>query len=844
MISGVITIIKSKYHEAEPVIQFLDTKRFPIQDREAPMLVDILAKCRLRPPQLIITTDDPAFDFVRKYRAELGADIPVIFGGVNRFVPEMIAGQPNITGVSEETDFQGTFALISSLTPESKKILVINNHTESGQASRHALENNLTAAQSRYKFEYYEDWTNEQLIERVSSLPDDTVGLILDSTQDATGRFNYHDLAFTTAISTRSRRPLFVNSRPPGNNDWSASPWLGVGGGMVVAGVHGEKVGELALRVLGGQRADAIPVVRRSPTVMEVDYRQIQRLGLSLSRLPPGTRVTNAPVTFYQVNRSRIIGVAIVFVFLCGVIFSMSLNILKRRLAEKALREAQSEIELLATAMAQASDIILVIGADARVRYANTAFARITERSAADVRLQDFDDLWSLPGANPCFSRLRPIIDEHGLWSGNFDLQKESGHTARLKVSISPLRTDRGEISHFLFMARDITPEIKLEEQLRSSQKMEAIGMLAGGIAHDFNNILQVIRCQCGLLTDDKATMAEIAEGLTIIGTATDRASQLTRQLLLFSSKQPINLQPIDPNALITNLLKMLRRLIGEHIEVKFVPLPGSVSLLVDSGQLEQVFLNLCVNARDAMPSGGRLLIEMSRAQPESVAASARPDLAPGEYLRIKVSDTGCGMPPEVVARVFEPFFTTKPVGQGTGLGLSVVYGIVHQHRGVIHVQSTPGTGTVFELLLPMLNANAVAIPSGQPPVVPPGHGMILLAEDDLQIQTIASRVLSRNGFEVVTASDGALAIALCDQHHANLRLVILDVIMPTVSGRGVYDHLKRHYPGIPVLFCSGYSAEMLPPEMAPEAGLALLSKPYTVAELLEAVDRLLRFGT
>jgi len=842
MISGMTKAIKARYSEAEPVIQFLDTKRFPIQDREASILADILAKCRLRPPQLIITTDDPAFDFVRKYRAELGPDVPVIFGGVNRFAPEMIAGQANITGVSEETDFQGTFALISSLTPEARKILVINNHTESGRASHQALESNLTAAQSRYIFEYYEDWTNEQLIERVSRLPDDTVGLILDTTQDALGRFNYHDLAFTTEICTRSRRPLFVNARPPGNNDWSASPWLGVGGGMVVASVHGEKVGELALRVLGGERADAIPVVRHSPTVMEVDNRQIQRLRLSLSNLPPGTRITNAPVTFYQANRSRIIGVATVFVFLCGVIFAISLNILKRRLAEKALREAKSEIELLATAMSQASDMILLMGADARVRYANPSFARITQRSAADVRLQDFDDLWSSPGANPSFARIRPIIAEHGLWSGNFDLEQKSGQTVKLKVSISPLRTDKGETTHFLFMGRDITPETKLEEQLRSSQKMEAIGMLAGGIAHDFNNILQVISCQCGLLMDEKATTAEITDGLAIIGTATERASQLTRQLLVFSSKQPINLRPIDPNALITNLLKMLRRLIGEHIEVIFVPLSGSVSLLADSGQLEQVFLNLCVNARDAMPTGGRLLIEMSRAQPDPEDTAARPDLGPGDYLRIKVSDTGCGMPPEVTARVFEPFFTTKPVGHGTGLGLSVVYGIVHQHRGVIHVQSTPGTGTVFELLLPMLNVNAVAIPSDQPRVVPAGHGMILLAEDDLQIQAIASRILSRNGFEVVTASDGALAIALCDQHHTNLRLVILDVIMPTVSGRGVYDHLKRNYPGIPVLFCSGYSAEMLPPEMAPEAGLALLSKPYTVTELLEAVHRLLDF--
>jgi PAS domain S-box-containing protein len=838
-LAGVLSVVRTRYPEIDPVIQYLDTKRFPLAPREQVVLADIVEKCRLRPPGLIITMDDAAFEFALKHRAFLGADVPVVFGGVNRFDPEMLAGQPNITGVSEETDFQSTFALIRALTPETKRILVINNQTESGQASHKALEENLTAAEAKYAFEFYEDWTNEELVERVRHLPDDTVGFVLDATRDAKGRFNYNNHTFSAAMAKLSSRPIFVNSRPPGRHNWSAEWWLGLGGGLVEAGVHGKAVGELALRVLAGERADAIPVVRRSPVVMEVDYRHLERFGLSLSALPPGTRVLNAPVSFFQAHKNNLLWAAIVFVFLGSVIVAMSINILKRRLAEKALRQAQGEIELLATAMAQASDIILILGPDACVRYANTAYLRLAGQEATQVRDKPFDAIWAVHGDNPGFAHIRRHLAESGLWAGNFILQPTAQAPVTLKVAISPLRDAKGEINNFLFMGRDVTAERKFEDQLRSVQKMEAIGMLAGGIAHDFNNILQVIRCQCGLLLENAALPNELQDGLGTIGVATDRAVQLTRQLLAFSSKESMNLQRIDPNVLVGDLLKMLRRLIGEHIEIKFVPTPESVTLSADSGQLEQVLLNLCVNARDAMPVGGRLSIEL-RKETAAAVRTIKPDAAPGDYLCIKLSDTGCGMPPEVLARVFEPFFTTKPVGQGTGLGLAVVYGIVQRHLGAISVQSTLGAGTVFEIFLPIVAGPSVSVVREHPRAFPAGKGKVLLAEDDQQVQIIACRILQQNGFDVIAADDGALAIALFDQHQAELRLAVLDVLMPNVSGREVYDHIHRHKPDLPVLFCSGYSAEMLPPGMAPDAGLALLSKPYTVAGLLEAVHRLL----
>jgi len=717
-LAGLLAVVRTRFREFEPVIEYLDFKRFIEPEREVWLLEDVAHKCRVRPPRLIITLDNAAFDFALKYRVRLGADVPIIFGGVNRFTPDMIAGQTRITGVSEESDFAGTFELIRRLTPAAQHILVISNQTESGLESRKAFETFAPHYAGRYRFEFFDRWTNAELIERVATLPDGWVGLILDVTRDAEGNSNYNNADFTQSLSSRARVPVFLTSRPPGNNDWSIYPWDGIGGGLVVAEVHGAKVGELALRVLSGEDINSIPVVRHSPERMEVDYRQMRRFGFPLDRLPPGTQVINAPVNFYQVNRSRLVLAGVVLLLLCAIIVALSLNILWRHRAERALRRA--------------------------------------------------------------------------------------------------------------------------EEQVRSSQKLEAIGLLAGGVAHDFNNILQVIQGHAAFLKESLAGLVQPREDVEIIQGAAERASQLTRQLLAFSRKQPLNPQPFDPEALVADMVKMFRRVLGEHIAVQVTPLAEPCTLVADRGQIEQVLLNLCVNARDAMPAGGRILIELRQTRLEATDDDALRDLTPGLHLVLTVSDTGCGMPPEVLGRLFEPFFTTKAPGKGTGLGLSVAYGIVRQHGGSIRVYSEVGKGSVFKVFLPMSVSTASPAADGPAVNFPQGAGTILLAEDDPQVRSLATRFLGENGFRVLVASDGQEAQALIEQHHAAIQLAVLDVLMPVQNGRQVFDFIRGHYPRIRVLFCSGYSAEMLPAEIAPDAGLALINKPYSRHQLLSQVHRLL----
>ncbi|MFT3828250.1 MAG: ATP-binding protein [Opitutaceae bacterium] len=717
-LAGVVSELRSFDRGIEPVIQYLDFKRFPGQEREAALLQDVAAKCRQRPPRLIITLDNSAFDFALAHRARLGAEIPVVFGGLNRFTPTLIAGQHAITGVSEESDFSGTFQLIASLRPQTRRIVVLGNATASSVEKRRTLEASLPRYADRYTFEFFEEWTNEQLFARVAKLGDDEVGLVLDLTRDAAGRDNYRDGAFTEKLVACSRAPLFLTSRPPGANDWSRYQWDGIGGGMVVARTHGEAVGQLAVRVLQGERAEAIPVVRYSPQVMEVDYRQMQRFGIPTELLPRGTRLVNDPSTFYRIHRSRLIAGALLIVFLCAVIVALSIAMLQRRRAERALRRA--------------------------------------------------------------------------------------------------------------------------EEQLRAAQKMEAIGLLAGGVAHDFNNILQVIRGHAGFLREALRSMPRERDDLEAILGSTQRAAQLTRQLLLFSRRQVLSTAAFDPNELVDELGKMLRRVLGEHIELVTVPLDQPLTILADKGQLEQVLLNLCLNARDAMPGGGRITIGLSRTELTAADCAQRPELKPGPHLELKVADNGCGMPRAVLEHLFEPFFTTKEPGRGTGLGLSVVYGIVKQHRGAIAVSSEVGVGSVFQILLPIVESKERTASPRSEPELPQGNGTILLAEDDASVRAVALRVLAGNGFRVLIASDGAQAEDLAREHHATIRLAILDLLMPKRNGREVRDFLRERYPSIRVLFCSACSPEMLPAGTAPGPESTLLRKPYSSRELLAAVHHLL----
>jgi len=381
-----------------------------------------------------------------------------------------------------------------------------------------------------------------------------------------------------------------------------------------------------------------------------------------------------------------------------------------------------------------------------------------------------------------------------------------------------------------------------LEEQIRHTQKMEAIGQLAGGVAHDFNNILQAIMGYANLALQGLSPETDRYEDLVEIQTAAERAAALTRQLLIFGRRGISQPRDLDLNEVIANLIKMLRRVIGENVELDVIPGHDLGTVNADPGQMEQVLMNLCVNARDAMPEGGRITIETENVLINSAYCQTHPWARQGRYVLLTVSDTGAGMSPEVQKRIFEPFFTTKGEGKGTGLGLATVYGIVKEHEGYVYVYSEVGKGTIFKMYLPVVNRIARSVERRIEGPVPGGRERILLAEDDEAIRNIAARILEGAGYAVLTASDGIEAARVFESEKDRVDLVLLDAVMPKMSGREVYARIKTITPNMPILFSSGYATDSIDPGFFRTEGVNLLQKPYSPDDLLrqvrEALDR------
>jgi PAS domain S-box-containing protein len=388
----------------------------------------------------------------------------------------------------------------------------------------------------------------------------------------------------------------------------------------------------------------------------------------------------------------------------------------------------------------------------------------------------------------------------------------------------------------------DVTARKKLEDQLRQSQKMESVGHLAGGIAHDFNNILTAIIGYANLLEYKVGDHSELMEFITPIIKSAKRAAELTHQILAFSRKQMLSPKKTELNGLIRGMQNLLRRLIGEDITIQTQCCDQELLVMVDPGQIEQVIMNISTNARDAMPAGGTLSISTSMIKLDGQQVGNYELGAPGLYAQISISDTGIGMDARTSQQIFEPFFTTKEVGKGTGLGLSIVYGIVKQHNGQVTVYSEPGIGTTFKIYLPLLQKEepASAEFKSAPELPRQGSETILLAEDNEDVRKLVNRVLSDYGYKVIAAVDGEEAISLFTRDQKDIRLVLLDVVMPKKSGKEVCNAIRQIRPEVKILFMSGYTADIISSKGIMEDGIDFISKPVSPNQLRVKVRELL----
>ncbi|HEX7520161.1 MAG TPA: PAS domain S-box protein, partial [Candidatus Deferrimicrobium sp.] len=478
-------------------------------------------------------------------------------------------------------------------------------------------------------------------------------------------------------------------------------------------------------------------------------------------------------------------------------IMSILMDVTERKAAEESRARLTMAVE-------QAGESIVVTDTRGTIQFVNPAFERITGYDRMEVIGRNPRILKSGRHDAAFYRNLWETLRRGEVWRGTFLDKRKDGTLYEEDAVISPVRDPSGQVVNYVAVKRDVTDVRRMEERLRQSQKMEAVGRLAGGIAHDFNNLLTAISGYSDLLLHRLPDYSTLRRDVEEIRKSGDRAATLTRQLLAFSRRQVLQPKVLDLNTVVTAMGQMLRRLIGEDIELSTDLSPSLSRVKADPGQIEQVIVNLAVNVRDAMPDGGRITVATADAELFPADAVAHPEVRPGSHVLLSVADTGHGMSDETQAHLFEPFFTTKERGKGTGLGLATVYGIVQQSGGHIRVNSATDRGSTFLIYLPRVETPQDVLQGADralPPHPSPGTETVLLAEDEEVVRRLAREILSGNGYKVLEAGNGREALLLSKAHRGEIHLLLTDVVMPKMSGRELTDRIRLQRPDLRILY-------------------------------------------
>jgi len=514
---------------------------------------------------------------------------------------------------------------------------------------------------------------------------------------------------------------------------------------------------------------------------------------------------------------------------------------IKLDIAER--KRAEERICRLAQAVENSAELIAIADPDGRISFANQALLQATGYQESEIIGELFGKALISRNNPPTLDeeiRVRTIFG--GGWRGECLGRRKDDTDFSVFLSTGQIKDSQGLVIGIFGIAQDITARKRLEEQLVVSQKMEAVGLLAGGVAHDFNNLLGVIMGYSDLLLDGFPSDDLRCHQLQQIKKAGLRATSLTRQLLAFSRKQIFQPRILDLNALVTDFNKMLLRMVGEDIELVCNLKPSLGQIKADPGQIEQVIMNLVVNSRDAMPTGGKLIIETANVDLDETYCRAHPAVQPGLYAMVAVSDTGVGMDANTQARIFEPFFTTKELGKGTGLGLATVYGVVKQSGGYVWVYSELGKGTTFKIYFPRIDepVQAVAAMDQGKPELSRRSETILLVEDAESLQELTRVLLKNNGYTVLVAENGAEAIELAEHEDRPIHLLLTDVVMPGMSGREVANYLTAKRPDMRVIYMSGYTNDVIAHHGVLDSGISFIEKPFSQETLMRKLREVL----
>ncbi|MBF0497707.1 MAG: response regulator [Deltaproteobacteria bacterium] len=772
---------------------------------------------------LIVTIEGLARDFILKEGKDIFPTAPtlcILSADTITAVepPRRIIQLPSILDIS------GTLEVAVSLFPKTKRIVAVLGNSEDEQRWELEAKKQFAPWAGKLEFEYTNQLTYEETLQRLSSLPPDTVVIYIAFYRDKTGRA-FVPAEVAKVITKTTNSPVF------GVYDQILD--LVVGGSMISYAAEGARAAKLALDILNGKYSLTAPITNLNIlTATTLNWRQLNRWGISESKLPKGSIVINRPPSLWTEYHEYVIGAVAFLLMQSFLIVLLLIQQHRRRLAEAALRESEETARMLLNIPNAAA---FLLDSDGICLDANETMAARFGRPVSDIVGLSIWNLFPPEVRDRRKAHFLEVLREKK------QIRYEDERQGMVNDSIiTPILDDHGQVVKVAIFAFDITDRRRLEAQLRQAQKMEAIGTLAGGIAHDFNNILGSIFGYTQLALDDAKSGIVEAEFLKGIFKAAKRARDLVQQILVLSRQSKPEKKPVDISLIIEEGAKLLRASLPANVIIQTKISTEDATVLGDPIQLHQVLINLGANAAHAMAeNGGALYISLNDFYLDPDSAAGYIDLKPGPYFKLTVSDSGHGIDRNIIDRIFDPFFTTKDIGQGSGMGLAIVHGVVKNHGGVISVYSPPGHGATFNILLPAVSSKPEST-SDFVEAIPTGTESVLLVDDEPGLADTGKMMLERLGYRVTVKTSGVAALGAFMAHPDDFDLLITDMAMPHMTGDKLAQEIMRQRPDLPVILCTGYS-EVVNEEKAREMGCSgFLMKPIDITRLAKLIRQVL----